>query len=177
MDAGRAPVTMKTCERAVLAHLRRMSEDDFLPYDGGGEGLHRRFHAAARTARSIDELLETAKTKRYPMARLRRMLLHSYLDIVPAAQGETPPYLRVLGANERGRALLRTMKKTAALPVITKPAQARQLDERARECFLREAACTDLYTLAMPDMTHAAADSEFTQAAVMVGMDTERSKR
>lgn len=177
LAAGRAPVTMKNAERAILSHLRRMSEEDFLPYDGGGEGLHRRFHAAVRSACSIDELLETAKTKRYPMARLRRMLLHSYLGILPAAQGETPPYLRVLGANERGRRLLKQMKKTAALPIITKPAQARQLDEHARARFLREAACTDLYTLAMPDMTCAAADSEFTRAAVMVGVDTERSNR
>ena len=176
LDEGRAPVTMKNCERAILAHLRRMSEDDFLPYDGGGEGLHRRFHAAVRTACSIDELLEKAKTKRYPMARLRRMLLHSYLGIVPAAQGEMPPYLRVLGANERGRALLKQMKKTATLPIITKPAQARQLDEYARDCFLRAAACTDLYTLAMPDLTNAMPDSEFVRAAVMVGMDSERRK-
>lgn len=177
LNEGRAPVTMKNCERAILAQLRRMSEDDFLPYDGGNEGLHRRFHAAVRTSCGIDELLETAKTKRYPMARLRRMLLHSYLGILPAAQGETPPYLRVLGANERGRLILKQMKKTATLPVITKPAQARQLEENARSCFLREAACTDLYVLAMPDLTNAAADSEFTRAAVMVGVDTERSKR
>ena len=177
LEVRRAPVTMKNCERAVLAHLRRMSEDDFLPYDGGGEGLHRRFYTAVRGACSIDQILETAKTKRYPMARLRRMLLHSYLGVLPAAQGETPPYLRVLGANDRGRALLKQMKKTASLPVITKPAQVRQLDERARDCFLREAACTDLYALAMPDVSNAAADSEFTHAAVMVGVETKRSKR
>ena len=169
--AGRAPVTMKNCERAVIAHLRRINEDDFLPYDGGSEGLHRRFYAAARSACSIDELLETVKTKRYPMARLRRMLLHSYLGILPAAQGEAPPYLRVLGANARGRSLLKRMKKTASLPIITKPAQAREMDERAKACFLREAACTDLYTLAMPDIQNSAADSEFTQAAVMTELD------
>ena len=173
INAGRAPVTMKNCERAILAHLRRMSEDEFLPYDGGGEGLHRRFHAAVRSARSIDELLETAKTKRYPMARLRRMLLHSYLGILPAAQGETPPYLRVLGANARGRVLLKQMKKTASLPIITKPAQARKLDDRASECFLREAACTDLYALAMPKI--AEADSEFTCAAVITELTEGRS--
>lgn len=177
LSAGRAPVTMKNCERAVLAHLRRMSEEDFLPYDGGGEGLHRRFHAAAHHACGIDELLETAKTKRYPMARLRRMLLHSYLGILPAAQGELPPYLRILGANARGRALLRQMKKSATLPIITKPAQAREMDERVQSCFLREAACTDLYALAMPSLALAKADSEFSHAAVMTELDKERSSR
>lgn len=172
INAGRAPVTMKHCERAILSHLRRMREDDFLPYDGGGEGLYRRFYAAVRSARSIGELLEAAKTKRYPMARLRRMLLHSYLGILPAAQGETPPYLRVLGANARGRVLLRQMKQTASLPIITKPAQVRDMDERIQACFLREAACTDLYTLAMPEIVQA--DGEFTRAAVMTELPKER---
>lgn len=171
MNGGRAPVTMKNCERAVLARLRRMSEDELLPYDGGGEGLNRRFYAAVRTACGIGEVLEKAKTKRYPMARLRRLLLHSYLGILPAKQGETPPYLRVLGANARGRELLKQMRKTALLPVITKPAQARGLDEGARNCFLREAACTDLYTLGMPQLTDAVPDSEFTRPAVMVELD------
>ncbi len=171
INAGHAPVTMKNCERAVLSHLRRMSEDDFLPYDGGGEGLNRRFYAAVRTARGIEEILEAAKTKRYPLARLRRMLLHSYLGILPAKQGETPPYLRVLGANARGRELLKRMRKTALLPVITKPAQARELDDAARECFLGEAACTDLYTLGMPRLTDALPDSEFARPAVMTGLE------
>lgn len=171
MDAGHAPVIMKNCERAVLARLRRMSEDELLPYDGGGEGLNRRFYAAVRTACSIEEILETVKTKRYPMARLRRMLLHSYLGILPAKQGETPPYLRVLGANQRGRELLKRMRKTAKLPVITKPAQARGLDEAARSCFLAEAACTDLYALGMPQLAAAVPDSEFTRPAVMTGLN------
>ncbi len=174
INSGRAPVTMANCERAVLAHLRRMSETDFLPYDGGAEGLHRRFHAAVRSACGLDELLAAAKTKRYPMARLRRMLLHSYLGILPAAQGETPPYLRVLGANTRGRALLKRMKKSASLPIITRSAQVREMSERVRACFLREAACTDLYVLAMPEIANAAADSEFSRAAVMTEFDRER---
>lgn len=52
-----------------------MREEDFLPYDGGKEGLYHRFYQAVRTSCSPEELLETAKTKRYPTSRLRRMLL------------------------------------------------------------------------------------------------------
>jgi len=102
------------------------------------------------------------------------MLLHSYLGILPAKQGETPPYIRVLGANARGRELLKRMRKTALLPVITKPAQARELDDAARECFLSEAACTDLYTLGMPQLTDALPDSEFARPAVMTGLDQKK---
>ena len=39
--AGRAPVTMANAERAILARLRAMREEDFTPFDGGGEARQR----------------------------------------------------------------------------------------------------------------------------------------
>ncbi len=175
IDAGRAPVSIKNCERAILSILRSMKEDDFLPYDGGSEGLYRRFFSSVRSGCSIEDILAAAKTKRYPMARLRRMLLHSYLRQPPAAQNETPLYIRVLGANERGRKLLARMRKTASLPVITKPAQIRKLGGEAEQAFIRESACTDLFVLAMPDLANAAPDSDFTITSIMPDLKKERN--
>lgn len=175
IKAGRAPVSAKNCERAILAALRSMKAEDFLPYDGGSEGLYRRFYAAVRSGCSIEDILTAVKTKRYPLARLRRMLLHSYLKQPPAAQSETPRYIRVLGANERGRTLLARMRKTAALPVITKPAQVRKLGGEAERAFIRESELTDLYVLAMPDLSSAAPDSDFTHAAIMPDLKKERT--
>ena len=90
------------------------------------------------------------------------------LGITPAQRPERVPYLRVLAANERGRALLSQMKKTAALPVITKPAQGRQLPEDAAQIFALEARATDLYTLAYPHLRMAAAGSEWTESPVIL---------
>lgn len=117
-------------------------------------------------ARSVEELLAYVKTRRYPMARLRRMLLHSYLGLLPAERDRTPPYLRVLGADGRGRALLREMGDRAALPVLTKPADVRKLGEEARTLFAREAGWTDLYTLACPEPARPGA--EYTHSPVML---------
>jgi len=166
---GRAPVSMATCERAVLARLRTMRETDFLPYDGGNEGLYHRFYSAVRTAPTVEALLAGAKTRRYPLARLRRMLLQSYLGCPQAAQGETPACLRVLGMTDRGRALLRRMSVTAALPVLTKPAQAKKWPEGpARTQFFREAGYTDLYGLAYPALAQALPGEEFRRGPVLV---------
>ena len=166
--AGRAPVSMKTCERAVLACLRRMNEEDFAPYDGGGEGLYHRFYDAVQSGTSLEEILAAAKTKRYPLARLRRVLLHSYLGVRQAAKDAAPPYLRILGANERGRSLLRQMRKYAALPVITQPAEVRRLGGDVEWLFEQEARCTDLYTLAFPELSRAKPGSEFSKSPVML---------
>lgn len=166
IEAGRAPVSMENCHRAVLSQLRRMEEEDFRVYDGGNEGLYHRFYAAVRSAASTAELLETAKTRRYTLARLRRMLLQAYLGVPQAARGETPPYIRVLGANARGRALLGEMRRTASLPVITKPGHVRRLDGDIQRAFDREARCTDLYVLACP--VPGAPESEYAVSPVML---------
>lgn len=149
-EAGRAPASLERCERAILARLRFLEEADWAALELGNEGLYRRFFRSSRSAASLAELLETVKTKRYPMARLRRTVFRAYLGLPPAPP-EEPAYLRVLAANERGTALLAGMRKTAALPVLNKPAAVRRLGPGARRLFDLEARADRLYALACPD--------------------------
>ncbi len=164
-DAGRAPALLENCERAVLARLRFMEESDFAALDPGREGLYRRLYRASRSAASVAGLLEAVKTKRYPLARLRRMALWAYLGLPPAPP-EAPPYLRLLAANERGTALLAQMRKTAALPVLTKPASVRRMGPDAQRLFALEDRASRLYALACPDPT--AAFDEWRAGPVIV---------
>ena len=143
---------MQHIERAVLARLRTMGEGDWaaLPDGGGAEGLPSRLAKAAREAVSLEDFYTRAKTRRYPHARLRRLALAAFLGLRAAERPAAPPYVRVLGLGGRGRALLRRMKDTCPLPVIVKPAQARELDGPARTLFESEARYTDLYGLCFP---------------------------
>ena len=143
---------MQHIERAVLSRLRTMGEGDWaaLPDGGGAEGLPSRLAKAAREAVSLEDFYTRAKTRRYPHARLRRLALAAFLDLRAAERPAAPPYVRVLGLGGRGRALLRRMKDTCPLPVIVKPAQARELDGPARTLFESEARYTDLYGLCFP---------------------------
>ena len=166
--AGRAPVTMQNAERAVLSRLRAMCEEDFARYDSGNEGLYRRFYDAARTAASVDELLSAVKTKRYAYARLRRMLLAAYLDVTAADVPPEAPYLRVLACNERGRKLLKTIKKTGSAPVLTKSADVRALSEEAQKLFALTTRAADQYVLAYPELRAARGSSAWTEGPVIV---------
>lgn len=140
-------------ERAVLARLRTMTAADWaqLPDSGAAEGLPARLERAGRAARSLEEFYALAKTKRYPHARLRRLALWAFLGLRADDRPARPPYLRVLAMNGRGRALLREMKRTALLPVVTKTAHVRALDGDCRRVFELEARCTDLYDLLLPE--------------------------
>lgn len=141
-------------ERAVLACLRKMTAEDWarLPDAGAGEGLPQRLERAGRQCQSLDDFFTLAKTRRYAMARLRRMALWAFLGLTAADVPAEPPYLRVLGFNARGREVLKQMKTTAQLPILTKPAHARELDGPGRRLFELEAQCTDLYGLFLPQL-------------------------
>ena len=167
-EAGRAPVTMVNAERAILSRFRAMDEADFARYDSGNEGLYRRFYESARTAVSVEELLSAVKTKRYAYARLRRLLLAAYLNVTAEDMPPRVPYLRVLAFNERGRALLKKMKKTACAPVLIKSADVRALDEDARRLFALTARAEDQYVLAYPDLASACGGSAWTEGPVIV---------
>lgn len=153
------------CGRAILARLRTMTAGDWRRYDGGGEGLGNRLYQASRTGGTLEELLAAAKTKRYPLARLRRMVLAAWLMLPepPAAV----PYLRVLAANETGRRLLRQMRDAGA-PVLTKPADAARLGPAAEALLAAESRCTDLYVLARPDAAQMAPGQELRMTPVML---------
>ena len=145
--AAENPASMKTGERWMLAALRRMDESGCAALPDCGEGLSHRLYRAVRQGRTLDEVYALAKTKRYAHARIRRGLLWGALGLRSSDHPDSPPYLRVLGATERGRTLLKELKKTARLPVITKPAHAGKLDGPGLQLFELEARCTDLYQL------------------------------
>ncbi len=137
-------------ERAILYRLRQMTAEEFSALPDCGEGLSNRLVRAVRRGAGLDEVLTLAKTKRYPYARLRRLLLWAFLGLTQADRPAAPPYLRVLGMNETGRALLRELKARGALPVLTKPAHVRRMPEEAGRLFELEARATDLYGLCLP---------------------------
>lgn len=84
------------------------------------EGLENRLKQAA-TCASLEEALKLCSNKRYPTSHIRRLLLQLLLQQKRSifAQ-EKPAYLRVLAFDKTGRELLKAMKKTAALPILTK---------------------------------------------------------
>ena len=165
--AGRAPVTMANAERAILARLRAMREEDFAPFDGG-EGLYHRFYDAVQRETTIDGILAAAKSKRYAYARLRRLLLAVYLGITPEDIPQRVPYLRVLACNARGREVLRCMKTTAAAPVLTRSADVRRLDAAAQRLFALTACAEEQSVLAYPALAAARPGSAWTTDPVIL---------
>lgn len=149
-DSGHAPSSLRHAERAVLARLRSMGSADFAALPDVSEGLENRLQKAVRQATTLQELYSLVKTKRYAHARIRRIVLSSFLGINASSSDEAPPYLRILGFNSRGKEILHARGKAAKVPVVTQSADLQSLDNRARNMLQLESRSTDLFALCMP---------------------------
>lgn len=96
--------------------LLRSSKEELASLLSVSEGLENRLKAQVRKAASLDELVARVKSKRYPETRIRRILCQAVVGLTPF---EDCFYARVLAAGKKGTKLLKEIKKTAAIPVIT----------------------------------------------------------
>lgn len=154
-------------ERPLMAALRRMSEQEYAVLPDLSEGLEHRLYRESRTAPNAAALLDAVKTKRYSHARLRRILLAAFLGIPADLCRLSPPYLRVLGMNERGAEILAAAKGRAALPVSVSLAELARTGEDARRFVEVEARATDLYNTMTPILRPC--DEEYTLPFVKIG--------
>ena len=166
ISEGRGPVSMKQCESAIMSRLRAF--DNYAKLLGASEGLGNRFMKCAFTEPTLDGVLEKAKTKRYAMSRLRRMMVCACLNISETDAKKTPPYIRVLAMNGTGMRVLKDAQTKAKLPIITKPASVQRLDGRCAEVFNNESAATDFYVLAYPDENERRGGGEWRKSPLVV---------
>jgi predicted nucleotidyltransferase len=147
-----APFDEKKLEALMLGVLRRIGPEEFLDLPDLSEGLENRIFSAIRQATSLEEIHTLSKAKRYTAARIRRVVMAAFLGLDNALGAASPPYIRVLGFNGRGREILARMKTTAALPVSDSLAYLRRTSPAAARLADAEARSTDLYGLGLPEI-------------------------
>lgn len=132
---------------AVTSYLRRLDTESLKSLPDISEGIENRLHYAIAGSTNMKEIAEGLKTKRYTMARVRRLILSAFLGITAQDIATPPPYIRVLGFNDKGRELLGKMKDSASIPFGH---SLRELENKGGsfERFARlEAKSTDQFTL------------------------------
>lgn len=146
-------------ETAILAKLRTMPLEAFRSLPDISEGLDNRIYLLSRTATSLEQLYFSIKTKRYPLARIRRIVLSAFLGIDSTQFGRSPGYIRVLAANARGLAMLERARRISDLPIILRTSELKGDPVFACECN-----ATDLFGLACNNPIPCAAD--FTRGLI-----------
>lgn len=108
-----------------------------------GEGIGRRFHEAAKTATTLEDLYEKVKSKRFSLSRIRRIacqyvlgITKEYLDLLFER-----PFIHVLGIRKESSPLLADLNERSVFPVYTN-----LKDVLEDELIKKEAEASDIYS-------------------------------
>ncbi len=87
----------------------------------------------ARNSKNAEEFFSKLTTKTYTYARLRRIVLYSLFGV--NKMEDYPSYTTTLALSEKGRELLKKIKKQTDFPIITKLADYTKMDRSVIEQF------------------------------------------
>ncbi|WP_316607626.1 nucleotidyltransferase family protein [uncultured Ruminococcus sp.] len=150
--------SLERIESAILYRLKTIKSEELKIIADVNEGLENRIIEISKKYNSIIEILEHTKTKRYIMARLRRILCCAVLGITEQMQLSSVPYIRVLGVKENKKHLI----QTKSLPLIVDVRRGYDLlDDAAKEIFDIDIIATELMNIASDQCIN-----EFTQGVI-----------
>ena len=81
-----------------------------------GEGIENRMLDQIRRSSSMEDFIENVKSKRYPQTRIQRILCQMLMGLTDF---EDEFYARILAAGKKGTGLLKHIRKTSEVSVIT----------------------------------------------------------
>jgi len=132
-------------DAALLYRLRTMSPQEAAALPDVSEGIENRLLTAAENTFAREALLQAAKTRRYPYARLSRLATHALLGITDSmlAAEPLPEAAWLLGFRQEARPLFSHFKEQGHLPVLGKAADF----DRTSPWFTAEMRAYDIWAL------------------------------
>lgn len=154
------PVTKTTVNEVLRYKISDMALRDLSNINDVAEGLENRIKQAVCERESFDDIADYIKSKRYTLSRIRRILFSAIIGFDKSLAKESPSYIRVLGANQKGLSILSDIKKKSKLPIITKTADFKGLNK----AFDLDIYATDVYNILQGKKT---GEDYFTSPAIL----------
>lgn len=145
--------------------LRAMDERRLAALPDVSEGLEHRIFSLMGEHSTRGALLSALKCKRYPYARLSRILTQALLGGDAALVNSTPnpPYARILGFRKEAAPLIARIRETSAVPVVDRPKAL-----AGNAVFAMEMRATDTRSLLSRSIEERKAFEDYTRRLVVV---------
>ena len=147
------PITANDIGAMLLYKLRGMSLEDIRRLPDVSEGFETNLARAARTCCDADSFFEAVKTRRFTMARVKRISMCALLDIsadlAEDMQQDVNLYLRVLGRRRITTALLSALRNLSPTPLILRNSDYAALTETAQASLRADMLSTDILCYAL----------------------------
>ena len=156
-----APASLEDMEQCILYRLLTTEAEALSRVCGVNEGMENLMMRGARE-NSLCALLETVKSKRYTMARIKSALCCALLDIDAELAASKPEYIRVLAMRKNAAPLLGSF----TLPAVCKKADIKRLPESAKRMIQKDMLACELRGLTRSGK--GAPERDFSQKLIVV---------
>lgn len=163
--AGLMPFGTHSLNTSVVSKLRNMTANDFALLPDISEGLENRLFDAVQESVSLDGLYALAKTKRYTLSRIRRLVWNAFLGVRKPLIHTPVPYARVLSFGRKGLEIFNKAAETAAIPISHSLAKLESKSDICADFVRLESSATDQFVLGLP--TVQPCGSDFTNKITM----------
>lgn len=140
------PVTENDLSLLLKYRLLLLTPEEMTAFADVSLDLARRIRRELNHFVSISQFIPLLKTREMTYTRISRALLHILLSITREDAAQTPVYVRLLGFRKESSPLLRRLKNSSRIPIVTKAADYRkQIPKDQWSSFEKDLFCADLY--------------------------------
>lgn len=128
------------------------------------EGLENKVRATAKDVATLRDLITGIKSKRYTETRIKRILMHSLMELskknMDKILSEKQMYGRVLSFNEKGASLIKHIKneECSSIPIVTNISKESDELLACRHLFEYDILASDVYNLALSGDIYSGSD-------------------
>lgn len=138
-------------DKMIMSALITADKNEMSEISDCTEGLENRIKALLKDNKNTEKLIEKVTTKRYPSARIRRILLANLLGIKKElidACLKSRLYAKVLAVNGDCKDIISYISERSSIPLITRRSDVEQLKKTAALCYEKDVLASELYDLA-----------------------------
>ncbi|WP_129597276.1 nucleotidyltransferase [Anaerophilus nitritogenes] len=162
------PMEYTNFEDLILYKLRTTPVDELIQITDVVEGLENKLKSASNSAYNIDTLISLSKSKRYTQTRLQRIFIHTLLkitkeDFLSFHKNSKAQYARILAFSKAGTELLKKMKKTSKIPVLTNINKQTLENPLSQKMLDFDILATDIYALGHKNISYKKAGQDYYQ--------------
>lgn len=169
---GKMPVSINDFEKEILYSFRKMSVEDISLLNDVTEGLENILKKSSNEKYTLDEFIETVKSKRYTKTRIQRLCMNALLEIKKKdveCYKHNLQYIRVLGFNKIGEKLLSKIHNNANLPIVTNVPKFMKIANDVQKSMLeKDILASNIYTLGFQVPTYRKANLDFTMPIIQI---------
>ncbi|QQK07815.1 nucleotidyltransferase [Miniphocaeibacter halophilus] len=135
----------------LLKYNILITKKDFYNITGYEEGLDNLFFKNIIKSKNMNEFIDYSISKRYKKGRIQRFILNYLLNIekkfIDNSINTPVKFIKVLGLNNNGKSILKSIKKSSNLNIVTKNKDFILNDSLSKSQFDLEITSTDLYNI------------------------------